>query len=88
MKILEDNVSERDAPTVARNRQGGAVMLGKTNIPEMAMDYDCETRTLERKSHWWRKHQLRRPAPLPSAARAGIASGWTRWGTPLSQVGR
>jgi Asp-tRNA(Asn)/Glu-tRNA(Gln) amidotransferase A subunit family amidase len=42
MKILEHNVPERDAPTVARYRQAGAVMIGKTNIPEMAMDYDCE----------------------------------------------
>jgi amidase len=35
MKILEHNVPERDAPTVARYRQAGAVMIGKTNIPEM-----------------------------------------------------
>src|SRR5215467_2598081 len=42
MKILEHNVPERDAPTVARYRQAGAVIIGKTNIPEMAMDYDCE----------------------------------------------
>jgi amidase len=42
MKMLEHNVPERDAPTVARYRQAGAVIIGKTNIPEMAMDYDCE----------------------------------------------
>jgi amidase len=41
MKMLEHNVPERDAPTVARYRQAGAVMVGKSNIPEMAMDYDC-----------------------------------------------
>src|SRR5205823_2793193 len=41
-KMLENFVPERDAPTVARLRGAGAVMIAKTNLPELAFDYDCE----------------------------------------------
>jgi Asp-tRNA(Asn)/Glu-tRNA(Gln) amidotransferase A subunit family amidase len=35
-------VPERDAPAVARLRAAGAVILGKTNVSELALDYACE----------------------------------------------
>ncbi len=42
MKILEHHVPDRDAPTVERLRAAGAIIIAKTNLPEMAMDYDCD----------------------------------------------
>ena len=42
MKILEHHIPKEDAPTVARLRAAGAIIIGKTNVPEMALDYDCD----------------------------------------------
>jgi len=42
MKMFEHHVAKQDAPTVARLRAAGAIVIGKTNTPEMTMDYDCD----------------------------------------------
>ena len=42
MKILKHHIPHEDAPTVARLRAAGAIIIAKTNVPEMAMDYDCD----------------------------------------------
>lgn len=39
-----DHVPERDATVVARLRAAGAVVLGKTNLPRLAMDLQTENR--------------------------------------------
>jgi Asp-tRNA(Asn)/Glu-tRNA(Gln) amidotransferase A subunit family amidase len=39
-KIFEGNVSTRDAVVVESLRDAGAILLGKTNIPEFAFHYD------------------------------------------------
>src|SRR4030095_14322659 len=39
-KIRVDYVPETDAPAVARLKAAGAIVLGKTNAAEMAMDYN------------------------------------------------
>lgn len=36
---LKDNVAKPDASLVARLRAAGAVILGKTNVPELCMDF-------------------------------------------------
>src|SRR3990167_723422 len=36
---LKDNVARSDASLVARLRAAGAVILGKTNVPELCMDF-------------------------------------------------
>jgi Asp-tRNA(Asn)/Glu-tRNA(Gln) amidotransferase A subunit family amidase len=41
-KRLIDHVPSDDAPAVARLKAAGALILGKTNVPEMAMTYECE----------------------------------------------
>jgi amidase len=68
MKILEHNVPERDAPTVARYRQAGAVIIGKTNIPEMAMDYDCENPVFGATNNPWN------PGRVPGGSSGGEAA--------------
>ncbi|MEX0993657.1 MAG: amidase [Solirubrobacterales bacterium] len=39
-KIFEGNVSAEDAVVVRSLREAGAILLGKTNIPEFALHYD------------------------------------------------
>lgn len=40
---LRDNVASADASLVARLRAAGAVILGKTNVPELCMDFQTES---------------------------------------------
>jgi amidase len=39
-KIFEGNVSKQDATVIKSLRRAGAILLGKTNIPEFAFHYD------------------------------------------------
>jgi amidase len=73
MKILEHNVPERDAPTVARYRQAGAVIIGKTNIPEMAMDYDCENPVFGATNNPWNPERV--PGGSSGGEAAALAAG-------------
>ena len=41
-RIRSGYVPSRDAPSVARLRSAGALVLGKTNTAEMAMDYTAD----------------------------------------------
>ncbi len=41
-KPLADHIPERDATVVARLRAAGAILLGKTNMPELAMDIQTD----------------------------------------------
>jgi amidase len=40
---LKDNVASVDAAAVARLRAAGAVILGKTNVPELCMDFQTDS---------------------------------------------
>ncbi len=40
---LKDNVARSDASLIARLRAAGAVILGKTNVPELCMDFQTES---------------------------------------------
>jgi amidase len=40
---LKDNVAREDASLVARLRAAGAVILGKTNVPELCADFQTES---------------------------------------------
>ena len=40
---LKDNVARQDASLVARLRAAGAVILGKTNVPELCMDFQTDS---------------------------------------------
>ena len=41
-RVREDFVPKLDAPAVARLRAAGAIILGKTNTPEMAIPYETD----------------------------------------------
>lgn len=40
-RLCADRVPDRDATVVGRLRSSGAIILGKTNVPEMAAYYEC-----------------------------------------------
>jgi Asp-tRNA(Asn)/Glu-tRNA(Gln) amidotransferase A subunit family amidase len=50
-KIRADFVPTRDAPSVARLKAAGAIVLGKTNAAEMAMDYNADNPVFGRTNH-------------------------------------
>ena len=41
-RLRASHVPKRDAPAVARLKRAGAILLGKTNVPEMAIPYECD----------------------------------------------
>lgn len=49
--IRADYVPSADAPAVARLKQAGAIILGKTNAAEMAMDYNADNPVFGRTNH-------------------------------------
>src|SRR5215469_5346994 len=78
MKMLEHNIPERDAPTVARYRQAGAVIIGKTNIPEMAMDYDCENPVFGATNNPWNPERV--PGGSSGGEATALAAGFCALG--------
>ncbi len=78
MKIFEDYVEATDAPVVARLRAAGAIVLGKTNTPEMTLDYDCDNPLFGATKNPWN------PAHVPGGSSGGeaaaIASGMSALG--------
>src|ERR1700752_1186700 len=63
-KIRKDFVPERDAPAVALLKAAGAIILGKTNTAEMAMDYTADNPVFGRTNH-----------PIDAALTPGGSSG-------------
>ena len=49
--LRQDYVPETDAPAVARLNATGAIVLGKTNAAEMAMDYTADNPVFGRTNH-------------------------------------
>jgi Asp-tRNA(Asn)/Glu-tRNA(Gln) amidotransferase A subunit family amidase len=50
-KVRADYVPTTDAPAVARLKAAGAIVLGKTNAAEMAMDYTADNPVFGRTNH-------------------------------------
>lgn len=50
-KVRDDYVPSTDAPAVARLKAAGAIVLGKTNAAEMAMDYNADNPVFGRTNH-------------------------------------
>src|ERR1051325_8059861 len=49
--LRREYVPENDAPAVARLKAAGAIILGKTNAAEMAMDYTADNPVFGRTNH-------------------------------------
>lgn len=49
--VRQDYVPQTDAPAVARLKAAGAIVLGKTNAAEMAMDYTADNLVFGRTNH-------------------------------------
>jgi len=52
-KPLENYVPEQDATVVARLRQAGVIILGKTNMPMLALDIQCDSPLFGRTNNPW-----------------------------------
>lgn len=77
-RLRESFVPEQDAPVVARLKRAGAIMLGKTNVPEMAMDYRSENPVYGRTSNPWDLGRV--PGGSSGGEGAAIASGCSAGG--------
>lgn len=73
MKILEHHVPERDAPTVERLRAAGAIIIAKTNVPEMALDYDCDNPVFGATRNPWNPDRV--PGGSSGGEGAALAAG-------------
>lgn len=72
-KLFESYVPDEDAIAVARWRRAGAIMLGKTNVPELSFDFDCDNLVFGRTNNPWDLE--RTPGGSSGGEAAAIASG-------------
>ncbi len=77
MKIFADYYGDGDAPVVARLRAAGAIVLGKTNTPEMTLDYDCDNPVFGPTRNPWN------PARVPGGSSGGEAAAIAAGMSPL-----
>lgn len=70
---LKDYVPQRDATAVARLRQAGALILGKTNLPELAGDPQCWSPVFGRANNPWDLD--RTPGGSTGGGAAAMAAG-------------
>jgi amidase len=68
-----NHVPEIDAPAVARLKAAGAIILGKTNAAEMAMDYNADNPVFGRTNH--PQDSSRTPGGSSGGEAAAIATG-------------
>ncbi|MGH7780173.1 MAG: amidase [Candidatus Binataceae bacterium] len=78
MKIFEHHIATTDAPSVARLRAAGAIVIAKTNTPEMTLDYDCDNPVFGATNNPW-NHQ-RVPGGSSGGEAAALAAGMSPLG--------
>jgi amidase len=78
MKMFEHHVAKQDAPTVARLRAAGAIVIGKTNTPEMTMDYDCDNPVFGQTNNPWNRERV--PGGSSGGEAAALAAGMSPLG--------
>ena len=69
--LRADHVPDEDAPAVARLKAAGAIILGKTNVPEMAIPYECDNAIFGRTNN---PHDARRTSGGSSGGEAAAIS--------------
>ena len=67
-RVRADHVPEHDAPAVGRLKSAGAIILGKTNTPEMAIPYETEN------SVFGRSNNPHNPLTTPGGSSGGEAA--------------
>ncbi|MEO0407743.1 MAG: amidase, partial [Cyanobacteria bacterium P01_A01_bin.135] len=70
---LRDYIPTEDAPTVARLRQAGAIILGKTNGPQAGGDYQSHNALFGRTNNPWNRD--RTPGGSSGGGAAAAAAG-------------
>jgi amidase len=78
MKIFEDYVTDVDAPVVERLRAAGAIVIGKTNTPEMTLDYDCDNPVFGLTRNPWKPDHV--PGGSSGGEAAALAAGLSALG--------
>src|SRR5213080_4031764 len=71
-RIRAHHVPERDASVVARLKAAGAIILGKTNVPEMAIPYETDNPVFNRANN--PKNLLMTPGGSSGGEAAAIAA--------------
>ncbi len=71
--VFKDRIPDEDAAVVERVRGAGAIMLGKTNVPEFGLVGACENRLGEPGRNPW--DLKRTPGGSSGGAAAGVAAG-------------
>jgi Asp-tRNA(Asn)/Glu-tRNA(Gln) amidotransferase A subunit family amidase len=70
-RLRAQHVPHEDALAVARLRAAGAIILGKTNVPEMAIPYECENPVFGRTNN---PHDVERTSGGSSGGEAAAIS--------------
>jgi amidase len=78
MKGFQHHVATYDAPAVARLRAAGAIVIGKTNTPEMTMDYDCDNPVFGQTNNPWNRERV--PGGSSGGEAATLAVGMSPLG--------
>lgn len=69
------SLPDDDAPLVARLRRAGAVLVGKSNLPTLAYDWQCEHPTFGRTNNPWALDHT--PGGSSGGSAAALAAGFT-----------
>jgi Asp-tRNA(Asn)/Glu-tRNA(Gln) amidotransferase A subunit family amidase len=69
--LRAQHVPDKDAPAVARLKNAGVILLGKTNVPEMAIPYECDNPVFGRTNN---PHDLRLTSGGSSGGEAAAIS--------------
>ncbi|MCK5923284.1 MAG: hypothetical protein KAG66_20260, partial [Methylococcales bacterium] len=72
-KPLKNHIPEQDATVVARLRQAGTIILGKTNMPMLAMDVQSDSPIFGRANNPW--DTTRTPGGSTGGGGASLAAG-------------
>jgi amidase len=71
--LAKDNVSTSDATVTARMKAAGAVILGKTNVPLLCYDWQCDSPIFGRTNNPW--DVSRTPGGSTGGGAAAVAAG-------------
>jgi amidase len=75
---LANYIPQRDATTVAHLREAGAILIGKSNVPELGGDIDCDNPVFGPASNPW--DLSRTPGGSSGGEAAAVAAGLNAFG--------